>query len=138
MTEDLYQQARNIYYHFDGMSRDALRAVVDFVLDADRQPWEVMREAAVQVIRLGHDPSNLYTVLHMADYLTVTAGRLEAEHQAAQEKAAAEAEREKLIEQAAREIEGFFGTTAAARNVARTLAEVGLLAAPETTDGGAK
>ena len=144
--EALYQQAMDLVLsQRNGSFKADVRAVVDLVLDVQTGPTDpvedaakALRAASTVVLRHGYDPTSLMTVLDVADYLTGQAGRLESEHRAAQEKAAAEAAREKLIEQAAREIEGFFGTTAAARNVARTLAEVGLLAAPETTDGGAK
>ncbi|WP_222111621.1 hypothetical protein [Gordonia sihwensis] len=109
-TEDLYQQANETYVEharraaLASLERAGLRAVVDLVLDARpaMTDVEVLREAAKAVIDWGHDPASIYTVGDVAEYLDNTARRVEAEQRAAQEAAAAEVEREKLIEQAAR------------------------------------
>ncbi|GAA2376300.1 hypothetical protein [Gordonia cholesterolivorans] len=61
----------------------------------ETQPWEVLREAAQIYERR-------WPARTTGGDLRIAADRLEAEHRAEQEKAAAEAEREKLIEQAAR------------------------------------
>ncbi|AKJ72628.1 hypothetical protein PP301_gp094 [Gordonia phage GMA2] len=72
------------------------------VLDVPMQPWDILRAVAEVVIADGFAPTMLTTVLDVADYLTGQAGRIEAEHRAAQEKAAADAAREALIVKAAR------------------------------------
>src|SRR5690606_10316897 len=99
---DLYRQAIELYERMTGRrALGAAGAIVDLVLDA-RQPWEVLREAAEVVSRVEMQTEYIRARI---EWLTETADVLEAEHQAAQEKAAAEAEREKLIEQVAVAIE---------------------------------
>ncbi|WP_353107789.1 hypothetical protein [Gordonia sp. (in: high G+C Gram-positive bacteria)] len=76
---------------------------VDEVVDAEvEEDWTILRKAADAILHSGYDPTTLTTVLDVADYLTGQAGRIEAEHRAAQEKAAADAAREALIVKAAR------------------------------------
>lgn len=144
--EDLYQQAIELYESLTGRrALGAVGAVVDLVLDA-RQPWEVLREAAEVVSRVEMQTEYIRARI---EWLAETANVLEAERQAAQEKAAAEDEREKLIEQAARVLHhaGSLGQQREWRELgekdreffmikARALADAGFLSAP-TTDGGA-
>ncbi|GAC81666.1 hypothetical protein SAMN04488550_4180 [Gordonia malaquae] len=84
---------------------------VDDVVDAEvEEDWTILRKAADAILHSGYDPTTLTTVLDVADYLTGQAGRIEADHRAAQEKAAADAAREVLIEKAARiQCDGFYG-----------------------------
>ena len=144
--DDLYNQAVRAYGCLPVYS-PGIRAVVDLVLaarptPAERQPWDVLREAAHIYSENGgaHEwiPSNL----------KVFAARMVAEHLAAQEKAERDAEREKLIEQAARTMAAKHNPNTAWEDMsectqgsfvegARALADAGLLADPETTDGGA-
>ena len=132
--EALYQQAYQAYVPPTD-HRAGIRAVVDLVLDAhpaERPGWEVLREARTILESDGRE--GVYA------WISVTADRLEAEHRAAQEKAAAEAAREKMIEQAAQVVESMLPDVGrrqmAARAAVESLADRGLLAAPETTDGG--
>ncbi len=75
---------------------------VDDVVDAEvEEDWTILRKAADAILHSGYDPTTLTTVLDVADYLTGQAGRIEADHRAAQEKAAADAAREALIVKAA-------------------------------------
>lgn len=143
--DDLYNQAVRAY-GCSPVYSPGIRAVVDLVLaarptPAERQPWDVLREAAVILESDGR--TNGLT------WLSVVADRLEAEHLAAQEKAATEAAREKLIEQAAQVLHraGSFGQVREWADLgddqeffivkARALADAGFLTAPEATDGGA-
>ncbi|WFN91504.1 hypothetical protein [Gordonia sihwensis] len=117
-TEDLYQQAIDIarirIVSIDSVE-SAIRAVVDLVLaarpelnptatDADASNPEHLR--FVNRVLRRCSPNHLAVDRIYIDRIigatAHAADRLEAEHRAAQEKAAAEAEREKLIEQAAR------------------------------------
>ena len=109
--------------------RDGIRAVVDLVLDArpDLSDSEALRRAGDLL-----DADSRVCMVN-GQYLREFAKRLEAEHQAAQEKAAAEAEREKLIEQAQSIVASFYPHRI--QDAARALADAGLLSAP-TTDGG--
>ena len=104
----------------------------------DRPDFEVLREAH----QIAYD---LIGPMVWIDGLIGLADRLEAEHKAAQEKAA----REKLIEQAARilfhsddsdlewEDPALGKMRDEYRTNARALADAGFLTTPETTDGGA-
>lgn len=132
--DDLYQQAKELYERITGRhSLGAVRAVVDLVLDSrhDRKQmnvgpvWDVLRKAAHALEAYELNGSTAYGL----------ADRLEAEHRAAQEKAAADAKREKLIERAAVAIEAMpregmsdNGPWADTYGIARALADAGLLA----------
>lgn len=116
---------------------DGIRAVVDLVLDAhpaERQPWEVLREAAQIYERR-------WPARATGGDLRIEANRLESEHRAAQENAEREAERKKLIEQAAWIVAATRDhgpdriVSIQDRQIAEGLAAAGLLSAP-TTDGG--
>ncbi|WP_156479416.1 hypothetical protein [Gordonia sp. QH-12] len=128
-TEDLYQQANETYVEYTRraalalLERAGLRAVVDLVLaarpelnlaatDADASNPEHLR--FVNRVLRRCSPNHLAVDRIYIDRIigatAQAADRLEAEHRAAQEKAAAEAEREKLIEQAARiQCDGWYG-----------------------------
>lgn len=84
---------------------------VDEVVDAEvEEDWTILCKAADAILHSGYDPTTLTTVLDVADYLTGQAGRIEADHRAAQEKAEQDAAREALIEKAARiQCDGFYG-----------------------------
>ncbi len=76
---------------------------VDDVVDAEvEEDWTILRKAADAILHSGYDPTTLTTVLDVADYLTGQAGRIEADHRAAQEKAAQDVAREALIVKAAK------------------------------------
>ncbi|AKJ72140.1 hypothetical protein GMA1_43 [Gordonia phage GMA1] len=79
----------------------------DDVVDAEvEEDWTILRKAADAILHSGYDPTTLTTVLDVADYLTGQAGRIEADHRAAQQEVA----REVLIEKAARiQCDGFYG-----------------------------
>lgn len=75
----------------------------DDVVDAEvEEDWTILRKAADAILHSGYDPTTLTTVLDVADYLTGQAGRIEADHRAAQEKAAQDVAREALIVKAAK------------------------------------
>ncbi|WP_412475389.1 hypothetical protein ACK8HH_17205 [Gordonia sp. LUNF6] len=110
-----------------------------------RPDWEVLREAADLIHPKSH-PTGMW--LPAERVLRDEAKRLEAEHQAAQEAEAAEAEREKLIEQAAPLLyDGYItepqawpddyhpGGVEVARSRAASLVDAGWRPAPES-DGG--
>lgn len=68
---------------------------VDDVVDAEvEEDWTILRKAADAILHSGYDPTTLTTVLDVADYLTGQAGRIEADHRVAQEKAAADVARD--------------------------------------------
>lgn len=141
-TEDLYQQADETYVEYTRraaltlLERAGLRAVVDLALAArpERQQWEVLREAR----EIAH--ANGVWINDTA--VSGLAATLEAVHRAAQEKAEREAEREKLIEQAAfivaatRDHGPDRTVSIQDRQMAEGLLAAGLLSAPES-DGGA-
>lgn len=99
----------------------------DDVVDAEvEEDWTILRKAADAILHSGYDPTTLTTVLDVADYLTGQAGRIEADHRAAQEKVAADVAREALIEKAADIIRAHEDDTS--WDAARSLADAGLLA----------
>lgn len=138
----LYRDAIAVYrkkLEDDYTAQAAVRAVVDLVLDshpAECQPWEVLREAAQIYERR-------WPARTTGGDLRIAADRLEAEHRAAQEKAAADAKREKLIEKTARVIAesddcdlewdspSLDGLRHEYRVAARALADAGLLTGRE-------
>lgn len=120
-TEDLYQQANETYVEYTrraalaSLERAGLRAVVDLALaarpelnlaatGADASNPEHLRfvNRVLRRCSPNHLAVNHIYIDRIIGATAQAADRLEAEHRAAQEAAAAEAEREKLIEQAAR------------------------------------
>lgn len=133
-TEDLYQQANETYVEYT---------------DADASNPEHLR--FVNRVLRRCSPNHLAVDRIYIDRIigatAQAADRLEAEHRAAQEKAAAEAEREKLIEQAARAMAAKHNpgiewdamseyTKESFITGARALWDIGWRPAPES-DGGA-
>ncbi|KJR10267.1 hypothetical protein [Gordonia sihwensis] len=130
--EPLYQQARKLYYDYNGESRDALCAAVDLALDAQPGPTDVeILRGAIRIMErsgtLGDSERR-----GIATLLEVELRGIEA----AQDKAAAKAAQERLIEDAL-DIVADLPSNPSDRDIVTLLAAEGFLTTPNPEGGEA-